>query len=179
MAGNAPEKVNALNNIIDANKPDLNNLSLEALVLLINTERLKHLHEKTHKEFSELKKRQDQVAELHGILKKINEHTNNTGDFDCSKDTPANTELKSLLKRAKELGADVQDGKFVYNKEERDRLVENLRMTVEDLNVMNDMQLQTVNRLTNERYESYQLARSILKPLHDAKMQSARAMAGR
>ena len=48
---------------------DPENLSLEALILLINTERLKYLQEKTQKEFSELKDRQAKVAELHNILK--------------------------------------------------------------------------------------------------------------
>jgi len=71
----------------------------------------------------------------------------------------------------------VKDDKFKYNKDERDRLVENIRMTIEDLNVKNDMQLQTITRLTNERYESYQMARSILKPLHDDKINKAHAMA--
>lgn len=153
---------------------DPENLSLEALILLINTERLKYLQEKTQKEFSELKDRQAKVAELHNILKALNAATDAKGELDLTK----NEELKQLLSKAKELGVDVKDGKFKFNKEERERLVENIRMTVEDLNVKNDMQLQVISRLTNERYESYQMARSILKPLHDAKTSYARAMRG-
>lgn len=153
---------------------DPENLSLEALILLINTERLKYLQEKTQNEFSELKDRQAKVAELHNILKALNAATDAKGELDLTK----NEELKQLLSKAKELGVDVKDGKFKFNKEERERLVENIRMTVEDLNVKNDMQLQVISRLTNERYESYQMARSILKPLHDAKTSYARAMRG-
>lgn len=145
-------------------------LSLEALILLINAERLKQLHNKTHNEFTELRKRQGQVKSLHDLLKRINTNTTDVGEFDCS----SNSDIQDLLKQAKEIGVDVEDGKFKYSKDERDRLVENVRMTIEDLNVMNDMQLQTVNRLTNERYESYQLVRSIIKPLHEAKMQISR-----
>ncbi|MFQ5729195.1 MAG: hypothetical protein ACE5GN_02400, partial [Waddliaceae bacterium] len=129
---------------------------------------------KTDKELKELKERQAKVAELHKVLKAINAATDANGKIDCSK----NDELKKLLKKAKELGADVKDDKFKYNKEERDRLVENVRMSIEDLNVQNDMQLQTVSRLTNERYESYQMARSILKPLHEAKISHARGIKG-
>lgn len=166
-----------LANTINGAQPkeiDPNNLSLEALILLINTERLKHLQDKTEKEFAALKERQERVAELHKILKAINAATDSKGELDISE----NEELKTQLAKAKELGVDVKEDLTAFNREERDRLVENIRMTVEDLNVQNDMQLQTISRLTNERYESYQMARSILKPLHDAKTSHARAMRG-
>ena len=153
---------------------DPENLSLEALILLINAERLKYLQEQSQKEFTELKERQEKVAELHNILKALNAATDSKGELDISK----NDELKQLLSKAKDLGVEVKDGKFKFNKDERERLVENIRMTVEDLNVKNDMQLQVISRLTNERYESYQMARSILKPLHDAKTSHARGIRG-
>lgn len=153
---------------------DPNNLSLEALALLINTERLKFLEGKISSEFIELKKRQDQISFLHKLIKTINIGTVNE-EFDCSK----NQELKDLLGKAKEFGVEIKEGKFKYNKDERERLIENIRITAEDLNVLNDMQLQTITRFTNERYESYQLARSIMKPLHDAKTNTSRAISGR
>jgi hypothetical protein len=84
-----------------------------------------------------------------------------------------------MLKQAKEYGVDLKDDKFKFNKEERERLIENIRLTIDDCNVLNDMQLQTITRLTTERYESYQLARSIMKPLHEDKTNKARAIAGR
>ena len=52
-------------------------------------------------------------------------------------------------------------------------------MHIEDLNTQNDMQLQTVTQLTNERYETYQMARAIMKPLDEDKKQKARSVAGR
>ncbi len=156
------------------NDIDPKELSLEALILLINTERLKHLQNKTENELQELKQRQEDVKELHDILKAVNAATKSSGELKISK----NQELQDLLERARELGVDIKEGKTSFTKEERDRLVENIRMTVEDLNVQNDMQLQTVSRLTNERYESYQMARSILKPLHESKSSLARALRG-
>lgn len=149
-------------------------LSLEALALLINTERLKYLETKISNEFIELKKRQDQVSFLHKLVKTINVATVKD-EFDCSQ----NQELKDFLVKAKQYGVEIKDGKFKYNKEERDRLIENIRMTAEDYNILNDMQLQTITRYTNERYEAYQLARSIMKPLHDDKINKARAIGGR
>lgn len=157
-----------------ADPADLQNLSLEALILLINSERLKQLQDKTAAELKELKDRQEKVAELHDIIKAINAATNADGELSIQ----GNDELKALLERAKELGADIPEGKETFNRDEKDRILENIRMTTDDLNVENDMQLQTVSRLTNERYESYQMARSIMKPLQDAKMAHARAARG-
>ncbi|KAF3363095.1 Uncharacterized protein PHSC3_000280 [Chlamydiales bacterium STE3] len=151
------------------------NLSLDALILLINTERLKTLKDKTRNELSELRARQEKVRVLHKLLRAINTSTEDNGKIDCSN----NQELKNLLKKAKDLGVDLKDDKVKFSREERDRLVENIRITVDDYNVENDMQLQSISRLTNERYESYQMARSILRPLHEDKLRKAREIAGK
>lgn len=108
------------------------------------------------------------------MIKMINTATVND-EFDCSD----NQEIKDFLLKAKEYGVNLKEDKFTYNKEERERLIENIRITSDDNNVLNDMQLQSITRLTTERYESYQLARSIMKPLHEDKVNKARAIAGR
>ena len=164
-----------LSNAVEGNDPaGSSNLSIESLALLINVERLKFLEKKIGAEFLELKKRQDEVSFLHKLIKTINTATSNE-EFDCTD----NQDLKDLLLKAKEYGVDLKEDKFKYNKEERERLIENIRITCDDNNVLNDMQLQTITRLTTERYESYQLARSIMKPLHEDKTNKARAIAGR
>jgi hypothetical protein len=167
-----------INSVVDnvSENKNPNSFSLESLALLINTERLKGLENKIRLEFIELKKRQDQVTFLHKLIKMINVATVNE-EFDCS--APEHAELQGLLLKAKEYGVDLQEGKFKYKKDERERLLENIRMTADDYNVLNDMQLQTITRITTERYESYQLARSIMKPLHEDKTNKARAMAGK
>lgn len=154
--------------------PPNTELSLEALILLINTERLKTIKDKTHTELKELKERQEKVRTLHKLLKGINASTDEKGKLEFTE----NQELKELVEKAKELGVDIKDGKTTYTKDERDRLVENIRIAVEDYNVENEMQIQTVSRLTNERYETYQMARSILRPLHEDKQRKAREIAG-
>lgn len=163
---------NAVNNVSTA--PKSNDLSLESLTLLINAERLRNLENKITNEFVELKKRQDKVSFLYKVLKTINNATNND-QLDCSN----HQELKDLLIKAKEAGVEIPDGKHKFNEKERERLIENIKMTSDDYNVLNDMQLQTISRLTTERYESYQLARSIMKPLHEDKVNKSRAMAGK
>lgn len=175
MTEQAPQVIN--NEEIEevAALPDSKDLSLEQLVMVLLSERLQHLQTRTEKEFLELKERQELVAKLHKILKKINNFTNEKGEL-FLKD---NHELKQVLESAKELGVDINTGKDSYNSQERERLVDNIRMTIEDLNTKNDMQLQAVTRLTNERYESFQLARSIMKPLHDDKHNKAKAMVSR
>ncbi|MBS4169031.1 hypothetical protein [Parachlamydia sp. AcF125] len=153
---------------------DPNHLSVEALLLLINTERLRQLKEETIKEFSTLKKRQGEVSKLHKLLQVINNATSSKGEVDCSH----NEELKNLLEEAKQIGVSIPENKQSFKKDERDRLIENIRMTIEDQNIQNEMQMQTITRLTNDRYETYQMARSILKPLHEDKINKARKIAG-
>lgn len=176
MAGDSTQAVtDVFNSTLDTGDPvDPNNLSIEALILLINTERIKQLQETTTKKFEELSKKQKDVAELHKILKAINAATKEKGELNLK----GNADLKALLEKAKELGVNLDTGKENYNTLERERLVENIRTTVEDLNVENDMMLQEISRLNNERYESYQMARTILKPLYEAKMSHIRGMRG-
>jgi len=161
--------------LVEKEGVDPNSYSVETLILLINTERLTYLKNRTRTELTELNERQGKVRTLHQLLRAINAATDDKGKVDCSN----NKEIQGLLKEAKNLGVEIKDGKFKFTREERDRLVENIRITVDDYNVENDMQLQTISRLTNERYESYQMARSILKPLHDDKLRKAREISGK
>lgn len=175
MSHSTPSQAAESLEVVNGSKPVDQSLSLEALVLLINTERLKSLREKTKKELLELKDRQQKVRDLHHLLRSINTATDDKGKLDFSN----NQEIKDLINKAKELGVDIKTDKYKYTKEERDRLVENIRITVDDYGIENEMQMQTVSRLTNERYETYQMARSILKPLHDDKQRKAREISGK
>lgn len=149
-------------------------LSFESLAFLVHAERLQHLENKITESFIELKQRQDEVTFLHKLTKTINTATVDEA-FDCS----TNEELKTLLDKARDLGIEITKGKYKYTKEERERLIDNIKITVDDKNVLNDMDLQKVTRLTTERYESYQLIRAMMKPLHEDKINKARAAGGR
>ena len=121
-------------------------MSIDKLVLSITKKRLDNCYAKTEKEFSEIKDRQKKISNLHKLHKTLNAHTTSKGEIDFKN----NEELKSLIKNAKDQGLEIDPTKTVYNKDERERLVDNIRMSVEDLNLQNDLQLQTVTRLTNE-----------------------------
>ena len=85
-------------------------LSLEALVLVINAERLKWLEKKVASEFIELKKRQDEVSFLHKLIKTINTATVNE-EFDCSNNARAERtpgQSQSLRRRLKRRQIQIQ-----------------------------------------------------------------------
>lgn len=154
---------------------DVSGMSLESMVLLITTDRVNHLEGNIRTEYETLRARQEDVRFLHALLKAVNAATDENGEFDWS-DEP---ELLEMLEKAREMGVDIPEGKTKFSAEDRLRLVENIKVTVEDLNLQNELQLQTITRLTNERYEMYQLARAIMRPLHETKMDIARKLAGR
>lgn len=143
-------------------------ISLEALIYLVNAERLMYLQQKSEKEFSELKDRQDAVAKLHKLLQKIHAAISDSGEL------KPDAELKELLKAAKDLGVDVPD-KDTFTKTSREALENDIQRATEDLNVQNEMQLQKVNRIMDERQQSYQQALRMMKVLHDAAMYSIKA----
>lgn len=66
-----------------------------------------------------------------------------------------------------------------YNREERESLLSSIDMACKDLNLQNDLQMQELNRLYQERLEILQMAKSIMKNLHDDKINKARSVSGR
>ena len=85
-------------------------------------------------------------------------------------------EGSEMLEVARVLGAD--STKEVFNKDAKDKLVENLRMTCEDLNTVNQLQTQTVSRLNNELHESLLIGRDIMKRVHEILSAMARGIRG-
>jgi len=158
-----------------AKQIDPKHLSHESLTLLMTAERLHRLENDSKRELQQLAERQQKVSFLHKLIKTINSMTDGKNEFNWT-DSP---QLLEMFQKSKEMGVELDEGKLLYNEKERERLLDNITMTVDDLNMLNDLQLQTINRLTNERYESYQMARSILKPLHEAKTGHARNMVSR
>jgi len=165
-----PEGNGGVNN--NGNRPP--NYGLETLAFLVCKSRVAALEASVRTELKALKERQGNVKYLHHFMKAINQASTADGRLDLN-----SMQLQpEMIQKLRDLGIEIDPNKN-YTKEEKDRLMENIRMTIEDLNIENDMQLQTISRLTNERYESFQLARSIMKPLHDDKLNKARAIAGK
>lgn len=169
----------------DADK--FKNMSIEAIIKLMIMEKADRVRSDMLKMSEELKTRQDKVHWIHTLIKKINSRIDkDSGELDITDENAKTEEEKRLCKEIREMLEKASEEKGYdikyatkYNKEERERLLDNLRTTVEDLNVQNDMQIQDLSQLVTERYEVFQMARGIIKPLHDDKMQKIRAMSGR
>ena len=148
---------------------------MQQAMLMVMNERIDSIGDATGKELQELLERQQKVTELQNIRAHINSVIDKDGKIVVAKDS----ELEKLLKRAEELGVKLPKTNGTFQRDDTSRLTENFRMVVEDLNTKNDMQLQKVTKYTNERYEAYQMARSILKPCDDAAKSAARNIAGK
>ena len=146
--------------------------SLEHLTLLVIAKKVSQLNSDSAEKLKDVTEKQKVVAELHKHLKAVNKATQESGELDLTNDP----ELQELLRRANELGADVDPDKTKYSMLERERLVENIRTTIEDLTASINMGLQEVSRFHDERNEVYQLARMIQKSLQEPKQASARAI---
>ncbi len=165
------DELNEIDGIAQLQKQQ--DMSLEDLTFLVNHERVAKLETNIREEFKGISDRNARIKRLHQLIQAVNTATDSKGNLDISN----NKELQELIRLAKEeLGVELPLGKNQFNALERDRLVDNIRMSVDDLNVENDLQLQKVSRLNNERQESYQLAKSILKTLHEVKVRQAQNM---
>jgi vacuolar-type H+-ATPase subunit I/STV1 len=154
--------------------PSKKKVSVEGMALLVGMQNITKLEQKVRDELKTLSERRNQVTTLHKLLKSLNSVTDDKGEANLSK----NPEIKEMLEKAKELGLEIPPIKDKYTKDERTRLVENIRTTCDDLNIQNDMQVQTISRMTNERHEAFQMMRGILKPAHEDKVNKARAIRG-
>ncbi len=142
--------------------------SLDALTVLLIAKKTKQIEDDSSSKLQKISEKQKIVAEFHKHLRAINAATGEKGDLDL-KNEP---DLKDLLKRANELGADIDPTKEKYTPTERERLVENIRSVVEDHNVEINTGMQEVSRLHDERNQVFQLANMIKKSLQDPKLAS-------
>jgi len=147
--------------------------TVEQIACLLNTERLNGIQKESAKELKELAERQEKVRKLHQLVAAINNNTDKNGKLKVEK----GSELEKLLKEAEKMGIKLKKTNGTYEGVDRQNMVDNIGMFIDDLNTQNDMQLQKVTRLTNERYESYQLAKSMIKPDDEAKKNIARNIA--
>lgn len=184
----ADQYMDPIGQIIEVDKVIEKTPTVDSLVMDILSTRLNKLHVDTKKELEALKERQKEVEKLHDLIAKINSLTDKEGIvkvddelYDMLQDAIKSTSYSEEVNDIKISGDNLKILKSgeTYQPEDRQRLTENLRMHIEDLNTQNDMQLQTVTQLTNERYETYQMARAVLKPLDEDKKRKAQGIAGR
>lgn len=169
------EEHNKVDSISGPSDPFNQKIRLEEALLAFLKQHLDSINGESRKELNELHQRQDKVTLLHKLMQAINSATTDNGSFDCSDDN----DLKDMLTKAKDLGVNLQDGKFSFNPQEKDRLLDNIKMTADDFNVQNDMQIKTIERLNYDVHDSYGAAKSIAKELHEIYKGMIRGMNGR
>ncbi|MBT3579017.1 MAG: hypothetical protein HN501_03400 [Waddliaceae bacterium] len=147
---------------------------IEDLALLVQAHRLKALEKTMKTKTDNIKEKQGNIKYLHSVLTKINNSLDKKDKLDISK----NNDLKGMFGKAREMGVDIPKDKKVWTKDEKERLLDSIRTECEDLSSENQMSLQDTQALMNQRFETYELTKSILKPLHDDKINKARKMAG-
>lgn len=157
-------------------------LTVNQLTLMIIYHKLDLCKLESVRKITEYQRRREAIQPYTKALDLLNKNATTDGiklKQDDAKTDEAKAEvgeLRGLLEEFKKngLAIDVKDN---YDAQDRDRLVENLKRGLEDLNVQNNMTLEGLQQSCNERYEAYQYARSIMKAGHDAGQQVARNIA--
>ena len=149
--------------------------SLETLALLVNKQRVDQLEDKLRTNFKDLKKRQEEIKGLQSLIRALNRATDDDEKLDFTKDE----ELKELyIAMDKRFELKLPEG-TVFSGAARERVIDNIKMAVDERNLENDLLMNTIQQLNNERNESFQMANKIIKTLNDAKMRVTQALAGR
>ncbi len=114
--------------------------------------------------------------EWQGLIESLEKATN-IDDKTILKQVTDIHELRERLKEAKDkFGIDFKlkdDGK--YDRDERTALMTAAENRVKDYNLDNDMNMHDLQRFYQERLEILQMARGLLKTLHDDKVHKARS----
>ena len=149
--------------------------SLETLALLVNKQRVDELEGKLKTHFKDLKKLQEEIKALQSLVRTLNAATDDNENLDLDKSAEAK-ELYELMDKRFDLKL---PNKTKFNGSARERMVDNIKMAIDERNLENDLLMNTIQQLNSERNESFQLANKIVKTLHDAKMRQTQALSGR
>lgn len=188
------------------------NVSLDVHAKGLVVSQLVSLKDKTAAEITTLKDRQQRLQMTHGLMRTINECSDENNGLDwvnnarlkeyrqkslelleevkkleeqaaAAEKNGNKEEAKKIQEKATELlevaramGAEWKGDKF--NKEQKEKLSENLRSAAEDINALSQMQSQTVQRYNNELHEAHLMGRDIMKRLHEIKSRMARNISG-
>lgn len=149
---------------------------LDRIIFKFCMDAVGQIADKMDEQLKELNDGQKKVYYLQKFIKWINA---NTSADDASVTFDNSAEVQELLAKAKELGVMLDEGKLNYTSEERERLIENLHMTTDDLNTKNEALLRKSTRLEDIRHEMWQMANQLIKILQNTKTTIARNISGR
>lgn len=148
--------------------------TVEQLFLMVKVDRFKYLDDKIGDNLSKLSDRQTKAAKLQDLIAAINAKTVN-GKVTVEK----GSDLEKMLNEAKAEGIAISKTDGEFDSSERERVIENVRMKVSEYTTKTEMDFQAVNRATNERHQTIQMAYSSVKTLSDLKKTMARNAGGR
>jgi|GEM_PF-3133367 len=160
---------------VENKKTEKSSYSLETLTLLVNKERVDHLENKLKTNFKDLRKRHEEIKALQSLIRALNAATDENEKLDLTN----KPELKELYQQVGEKFDLSLPKKDKFTGFERERMIENIKMAVNEANLDNDLLMNLVQQLNSERNESFQLALKILKTLNDIKTRQTQAIAGR
>lgn len=154
------------------NHPELEKLIGEAKQYSLDADKLEQEADQLEKDAEKLTNEADQSIDPKQIKKLKAEAAQKKKEAKVKRDDAS--EMKDIAHSVQLL----IDHKKI-SREEKVSLVENIRSTFDDLNSINQYQVQTTNRLNNERHETLLMARMIMKTLHESITHMARAASGR
>lgn len=149
--------------------------SLEALTFLVLGERVDQLEDKVKTQAKGQKKRLEEIKGLQSLKRALNAATDEGEKLDFT-DKPDLKELYDSMNKRFDLS--LKD-ETTFSGAARERMIDNITMAVDERNLENDLQMNTLQQLNYERNEALQMLDKIRKTLHDAKMSITRYLAGR
>lgn len=173
------------------------NLSIQQILKLMILEKAHEVRKSMVEQAKELRERQVRIHFLHTLSQKLTqaikdgaidfgeeyeqvlaaEQAKTQEEKDEENKNPSDLTALQLLIRAKnDFGYDLQLEKE-YDKEYVPKLLDSVRTICDDLNMQNNLQSQDLSQLVNERYEIFQLARSMTKVIDELMKRMAQGMA--
>lgn len=134
-------------------------LSLGRLIYLLALRRQDELVQKSKDGMLEIQEKNRNMAKVNSAMQAINALDH--GDLDLK----TQPDILEALKQAKEAGAQIDLSKTTYTAEQRNRLLDNLRLTTDSLGMQTQTEMQQAN-LISQVYENFTLAKPIISEEH-------------
>lgn len=161
---------------------DSKGLTVKQLALLIVHHKLDHLKLSYLQKMLEWKENRAKIQDYTVVLSLINARVKD-GKLQLE---PSDSKEEFKYNLRAQLEQLVKDGLILnipadglFDAQAREGLVTNLKGMLDGFNLNNNIVIEDLQQIMNERYEAYQYARGIMKPENDAGTQVARNIAGR
>ncbi len=131
------------------------------------------IEERLRFEFNKISDRQGEVSKLHGLIETLNNAAKEGGSVELSTE-----ELADFQKRAAELGVKLPKLDTKITKEQKDSVIQNINMRVDDLGTLTQKDFFKLQTLNQRKMQLWELLSSMEKMHHDIIMSIARKIGG-